>query len=261
MAQFCYQAVPEKTLFIDLPGTKGLKIKSILRGSFDKPLVVMMHGRPGSGNDLLQYLGARYLHEQGFSTLRLFMYDYSPDTRNLIDCTLQTHVDDFEVVIAYLRQHHTPIIFAVGHSYGGLTILRSKERLHGVVLWDASHGLAWRDPTNPKLARERKVVGDIVIEVSGKGNIVSKSMYDEDRRMGDTSMFATDKGYPLKAIGGSVSVLAKYEKRYIDGADDPKEYIEVPRAGHNFNDSDTVMLQLFTETSNWFQGILDGTIK
>src|SRR5262245_48601395 len=134
MNKFCYQAVREETLIIDLPKTKGLKIKGILRGSLKGPLVVMMHGRPGSGNELLQYLGARYLYEKGFSSLRLFMNDFEPNTRNLLDCTLDTHVGDFDVVIKYLRTQKVPKVFALGHSYGGITVLTAQEKLDAIVL-------------------------------------------------------------------------------------------------------------------------------
>jgi hypothetical protein len=51
---------------------------------------------------LLSYLAARDLSEKGISSLRLFMYNFSPNTRNLLDCTLETHVEDFDAVIAEL---------------------------------------------------------------------------------------------------------------------------------------------------------------
>ena len=147
-----YSAIKEKTVFFDLPHAKGLRIKGILRGEFAGPLAVMMHGRPGSGNELLQYLGARYLHGRGISTLRLFMYGSEPRTRNVADCTLQTHVDDFEAVIRKLREQNAAQIFAIGHSYGGLTILKSTAKLDGAVLWDPSHGLWWAEDRDALLA-------------------------------------------------------------------------------------------------------------
>ena len=48
----------ERDINIDLPD--GKKIHGILRGELDnsKPFIVMMHGRPGNGNELLQFLGS-----------------------------------------------------------------------------------------------------------------------------------------------------------------------------------------------------------
>lgn len=145
MGKLSYESIEEETLYFELPDTDGLKIKGILRGKFDKPLAVIMHGRPGAGNDLLPYLAARYLYEKGISSLRLFMYDFLPKTRNLLDCTLETHVADFDVVIAELRRRQAEKIFGVGHSFGGLTILRSDSKLNGAVLWDPTHGSVWAE--------------------------------------------------------------------------------------------------------------------
>src|SRR5579863_4069329 len=103
MSEFSFQVVSEETMFIGLRDSGNLKIKGLLRGSLQGPLVVMMHGRCGKANSLIQYLGAHYLYEWGLSSLRLAMYDTAPDTRNLVDCTLQTHADDFDTVIEYLR--------------------------------------------------------------------------------------------------------------------------------------------------------------
>ena len=153
-----YQATDEEVIFFDLPHSKGLKLKGILRGKLDGPLVVMMHGRPGSGNALLQYLGARYLHEHGISTLRLFMYDFAPKTRNLLGCNLQTHVDDFSKQgINQLRKQKVTQLFAIGHSYGGLTILKSKVKLEErygtlhTVYGGRSTGTYWSPMNIPRL--------------------------------------------------------------------------------------------------------------
>lgn len=258
-----YRVMPEKTLFIDLPKTDGLRIKGILRGSLKQPLVVMMHGRPDSGNSLLQYLGARYLYERGVASLRLFMYDTKPKTRNLLDCTLQTHVGDFEIVVRYLQEHNVPKIFGVGHSYGGITILLSKVKLDGAVLWDPSHGSYWGEMRGKRYENEfpEKTVEDIVIGLSGKGYIFPKIMDEQDNKLGDTSKLAAHKGYPLKLIAAGKGAMADLGKRYIDAADEPKQFVEIAEAGHSFYDSDEVMLRLFEETTSWFEDIVSGKIS
>ncbi len=260
MSEICYRAVTEETLLIDLPSAGGLKIKGILRGEFTQPLIVMMHGRPGSGNELLQYLGARYLHEQGFASLRLFMYDFEPNTRNLLDCTLQTHADDFDAVIDYLRGQKVPKVFAVGHSYGGLTILRSKSKLDGAVLWDPTHGLVWHGDQSWKKDLLEEEYKKIIIMLSGYGCILPKAMREEDYAFGDNSSWATHKGYPLKLIAAGKGAMVDLGQKYIAAADESKQFIKIPDAHHQFEDSDEVVLRLFEETSGWFKEIIDGKL-
>ena len=163
----------ESDLVINLPD--GKKIHGILRGSLtdNSPVLVMMHGRPGSGNELLQYLGAHYLYEKGITTLRLSMYDFGSDYRNLLDCILDTHIADFDTVVRYLRESNVEKVFAAGHSYGGLTILGSKAKLDGAILWDPTHGLAWHDPVFDSPDYPEKIFENIVVGVGGSGYISS----------------------------------------------------------------------------------------
>lgn len=256
MSELCYQTVPEKTLYIDLPNTDGLKIKGILRGELTQPLVVMMHGRPGSGNELLQYLGARYLYEQGFSSLRLFMYDFEPQARNLLDCTLQTHADDFDAVIDYLREKNVPKVFALGHSYGGLTILKSKAKLDGAVLWDPTHGLVWSHDAAWQKDFPEKTCDGVVIGLAGNGYIASERMVAENRALGDTSAWAAHKGYSLKLIAAGKGEMVSLGKKYVQAADEPKAFVEIAEAHHQFEDSDEVVRQLFDETVQWFKELM-----
>ncbi len=52
----------------------GKKLHGILRGTLDanSRVVVMMHGLIGSPKSLLLYLGSRFLHERGYTTLAFY---------------------------------------------------------------------------------------------------------------------------------------------------------------------------------------------
>lgn len=254
MQEMRYRAIEEKVIFFDAPQAGGVKIKGILRGKFDGVVAVMVHGRPGSGNALLQYLGARYLYEHGISTLRLYMYDFDPKTRNLLDCTLQTHVSDFEAVVNELRKRDVKQVFGIGHSYGGLTILRSNAKLDGAVLWDPSHGLWWTENRDALFAKEypEKVIDHYVIGTAGKGWLYSKTALEYDEQLGDTSGLAT-KDYPLKIISAGKGALTDLGKKYFEAAIEPKSHIVIEDAGHGFEESDNVTLRLFEETRDWIE--------
>lgn len=260
MSVMTYRAVPEETLFIDLPDTDGLKMKAILRGSLDMPVVVMVHGLPGGGNKLLPFLGARYLYETGFATLRLFLYSDDAHTRDLVECTLDTHAQDFETAVQYLRKKKVANIFAEGHSYGGATILKSRAQLDGVVLWDPSHGLAFSDSEARKYYKNARIkrIEALNLYLDGMGYIEPKAITAEQEEMGDNSAWAANKGYPLKIISAGKGTMSEYHKKYLAAADEPKKQVVIEEAHHQFEDSDEVMLQLFKETSDWFKETLNG---
>lgn len=247
-----YHNHTEKELTIPL--RDGKKLHAILRGELkpDMPVVVMMHGRTGSANELLQYLGARYISERNITTLRLSMYDFGADYRSILDCTLETHIADFEDVIHYLRAQDVTALFALGHSYGGLTILGSKAKLEGAVLWDPSHGLAMHN--NPEFQNPiypTKVYDDILVGTGGHGFVYPLSQAEHDETLGDTTDWVEDKDYPVKFILAAAGPLAKYAKSYYLAAGEPKEIVEIQDAHHQFVDNDEVMETLFAETVEW----------
>lgn len=256
MIEMKYRTVKEETVFVDLPNSGGLKIKAILRGSWSQPMVVLVHGRPGTGNDCLQYLAARYLYEQGLSSLRLFLYDFDVHARNLLDCTVQTHADDFDTVIRYARHKGVKQVFGVGHSYGGPTILRAKEKLDGIVLWDPSHGLSFQEYHSDEYPE--KLVGNINIGMAGYGYIEPKAMLDDEKTWGDNSDWALNHNCPFKVISAGNGILKSYGKKYVAAAHEPKQYTKISGAGHLFDDSDEVMIKLFDETTSWLKGIVHG---
>ncbi len=211
----------------------------------------MMHGLAGSGNELLQYLGARYMLELGISTLRLSMYDFGKDHRSMLDCTLETHISDFDEVVEYVLKQGVTQIFACGHSYGGMTILGSQAKLSGAVLWDPSHGLAWQDPAFDSTDSPAVECGDIIVETEGCGFISSKNSEDYNKLLGDNTDWAKGKSYPMKFIVAGAGPLSKYNSRYFEVADDPKEIVLLEDAHHQFLDSDEVAERLFAETANF----------
>jgi dienelactone hydrolase len=252
---FTYHAMAEEILEIPLPKEKGLHIKAILRGKMASPMVVMVHGLPGEGNELLQFLGARYLAEAGYNSLRLFLYSWDEGTRNLVDCTIETHADDFDTVTDYLKKHGVDTVFAEGHSYGGLTILRSRSKLNGAVLWDPSHGLSFQDPALISYYENNhtKEVDGLKLYLNGPGYIEPKAITTEQQNLGDNSSWAANKRYPLKIISAGDGVMVNLHKMYIDAADSPKQHSIISGAHHLFEDSDDVMFELFAQTAEWFK--------
>lgn len=256
MKNLRYAQKPEKTLEIPIPGTK-LHINGTLRGDFTKPVVILMHGLPGHNRALLPFLGSKLLSEAGFTTLRLNMYDFEENTRDMVDCLLQTHADDFDTVVDYVHKQGAPQIMAIGHSYGGLTILRSKSKLDGAVLWDPSHFKCSKEFDDHRHESERPALLEkeqIVAYLAGRGYLDPIAMVEERKKLMDTpEEELAQKDYPLLFIAAGDGGLLPYLRKYFAVANEPKELAIIKGASHTLDDSDEILFETFEKTINWFE--------
>ena len=127
----------EKALRIKTPDKKY--IDGLLRGSIGKPLIVLVHGLCGNMNEALHFNAARYFEKAGFSSFRFGLYSWCKGNRKLHECTIQTHGQDIDTVVKYLRSKGAKKIFLVGHSYGFPSILNADtSNIQGIVSWDGS---------------------------------------------------------------------------------------------------------------------------
>lgn len=119
----------------------GKTIYGVRSGDETKPALVVVHGLTGHMYEH-QFKHAAREWGDDFCVYRFNLYAGETGARSLIDCTLQTHADDFSCVIADVAQRHDKI-FAVGHSYGGPTVMLANcPQLTAVSLWDPSYDLA-----------------------------------------------------------------------------------------------------------------------
>ena len=249
-----YTATDESDLVFDLDD--GKKIHGVLRGGIntESKLVVIMHGLfGGPKKSILTYLASRYLHDHGYITLSLYMYDSHEQYRDIVDCSLETHIGDFEQVIHQLHSEFSCKLFAAGHSFGGLTILGSRVKLDGAVLWDPSHGLAWSG--DQPLDRWNGESAQFLTSNRGRGDMRPKILQSQLEELGDTSTWARDIAYPTKIITGDQSVIYKYVPRYYDELKVKKDLVVIRGAGHSFNEQDVHMERLLAETVEWFDSL------
>lgn len=255
MNEYHFSARPEKHIQVPIPGT-DLHINAILRGDWAQPVVILVHGLACDNRGLLPFLMARMLAENGFASLRINLYDQEAGTRDMIDCTMSTHAQDFDTVVRYVRNNNVPAVLAAGHSYGGLTILSSTSMLDAAVLWEPSHFQCsyefdvQRDEGRHYVAEDAQMT----IYLSGIGEIAPSSMAKE--RIVKSKISEKDlavKPYPLLFVAAGRSVLVSYVKKYFAVASSPKKLIIVPGASHSLTDSDEIILAVFSETLRWFK--------
>lgn len=238
-------AAKEKLVRVPVGG--GKSVKGFLRGSLTKPLVIFVHGLTGDPNEHQFYNGARYLEQQGFSSFRYYLYDSRP----LRQATLKTHAADFDAVMAYFRKRSKRKIFAIGHSYGGPTILLGKRKdLDGAVLWDPSYKLKKfallrsYSKYEPRLRAYRiRWYVDYLL---------GKRMVDVDAKV-PWAELGKDIAYPLKVITAGNGVLRE-SRRYAENAQGKSAHEIIKGAGHTFED-DGAAEKLYISTVKWLKEI------
>jgi pimeloyl-ACP methyl ester carboxylesterase len=252
---FSFTSRPEQAVKIPIPDT-DLHINAILRGDWSQPVAILLHGLPSSSNSHLPFFTAKLLPEHGIATLRVNLYDEEPGTRDMVDCLLQTHADDLDTIVRYVRDQGAPSIMAAGHSYGGLTILRSTEKLDGAVLWDPSHFKCSQE-FDHKREETRHVVlpkEKAIVYLSGMGRVEALPMVDERLQYQDLpENELAQKEYPLLFIAAGNGDLKPYVQKYYDAAHEPKKQVIIKNASHSLNDSDEILFELLEETAAWFE--------
>ena len=234
---------------IELPNSG--KIHGILRGSLEEqePLIIFVHGLTDSPKNLVIYTGAKYLSQKGFTTFSIFLYDDSEEYRNLSSTSLDDNVNDLEVVVQHFRSLGFKFIYGVGHSYGGLAIIKSKAGFDKLVLWDPSHGLAYRKVNNyPEILLDNYIIG-----TQGQGYVYPKEVKEYNKKIGDNSKWAQNLSCPVKFICAENGVLIETSKMYSRYLKNNFEFCIIEGASHNFDDSDQVIGKLHLETYKWFK--------
>ncbi len=239
---------------------KNLKVKTvdgkiidgILRGDVSKPLIVLVHGLCGNMNEAMHYNAARYFERHGFSSFRFNLYSWGKNNRKLHECTLKTHGQDIDRVLAYLKLKGAKQIFMVGHSYGLPSILHTKDRsFKAVISWDGSYL-----PRNwfAKLERVGKLTKGRIID-EGYLTIMGEEMALEARKVNSLKLIKNlNKPIKFITIPGKSGNLSGSKKMYaaISG---PKEITIIIGASHNFTE-DGKQEELYMETVKWFKNYL-----
>lgn len=235
----------------DIPGT-NLRIDGKFREVAGSPIVVLVHCLTGNMDSTKYYMGARALEHAGYASYRFNLYG-SDGGRDFLDCTLSTHVDDFDLVVRRLKEElpGRPVI-AIGHSLGGLTVLASRQRHHdAVVLWDATHADHWEGDTiesedtvwEPSLGLYRVTWGVPVL--------MSRALLESFRFL-DCDALVRDLELPMLSViaGANIPRGIAARRRYHELSRGPKRLVTIDGADHNFTNGETLS-ELHAATIEW----------
>ncbi len=231
---------------IKIPIGEDKFIYGTLRGSLENPLIIFVHGFTGHRDEHIFFNGARFFEERGISSFRFNLYDWNKDARKLEECTLSLHAEDLDKVVKFFRDKGVKKIFVIGHSFGGLTVLLSKNQdFDRAILWDASD--------NPAKVTESTHIKELDrYYVSGQesyGFTIGKAMVEENEQLKPYDLIQKFKK-PIKIIVAGDGDLVKAGEKYFEIANNPKSFCSIPNAKHNFNEEGTEE-KLFEETCDY----------
>jgi dienelactone hydrolase len=237
----------DKELQIKTPDKKI--IYATLRGSFKKPLVVMVHGLSGNRNEAMHYNAARYFEKHGFSSLRINLYSWEKGARRLHECTFSTHGKDIDTVLKYLNSKGAKDIYIVGHSYGWPSILHTSERNYKAVAgWDGSIL-----PTNHVDVPMRipKPKGRLLNE--GYFVVIGEQMAKDSHRIKSLDLIKRfDKPISFITVDDNVNGNLGGNQKMYKVAKVEKELVVIKGAHHNFVEEGKEE-ELYAATVKWFK--------
>jgi dienelactone hydrolase len=231
---------------------KKYAIHGRFTGSLKQPLFIVVHGLPCSMNETLYEIATQWFSEHGYATFRFNLYDWRKGSRQLVDSTPKTHAADLDAIVCYFRKRGVKKIFVAGHSFGGLTILLSKQQnFDAAVLWDPSYESSFvKKKYGAPGGRFVKAVNGYVMKW-GMNVIIGKKMAREVDEL-QWNRLTPDFHVPLKIIVAGKGVLRKGANRYFKDANEPKSLDIIKGATHYFDDELGMREELYRLTKTWF---------
>lgn len=236
--------------YIRLKTGDGHTIYGVLDSSSKKSntLAVFVHGLTGHPNEHTFYNAARMFPKKGVDVFRFALYDGAKGGRNLTDCTITTHAEDLNKVLAHFRKKYKTMA-VIGHSLGSPTILKSGAAdADVVVLWDPSY---LEDFKVEKVLLRGK---EMYIEEWGVTFLLNPALCKEWLTFDGKNELPliAQLGKPLKIIAAGKGVLKEGSKRYAEAAQKPKDLTIIKNATHTF-DEEGVEDELLKETLAWIK--------
>lgn len=240
----------EEQLIIPTPDKKKIYTTVGYLSGKPKGMVIFVHGLASTELWPSMLLGSWYLRNRGFAYCRINLYHWKPGARSLMTSDLRQHSRDTDTVARYLRKRGHSKLFAVGHSFGGLTLLQAQtSAFRAVSLWDISSFI-----THPaeRFRKDRKsgatyLPGSFELSISKR---FQDGMINFPNELDLIAKFRVPTQICYAA--GKDAMLVESSKRYFSYLDAPKELVAVPHASHSFTE-EGVAKPLFRRTARWFE--------
>lgn len=236
-----------------LPTHDGKVIYGFLNRAQENPLrrvIVMSHGMMGDPFEHQFMTARRFFNAQGYDVVRFAYYAPSKDARKFVDCTLSLHAMDLKVVCDNFRNLYDKI-YLIGHSFGGLVMLRANPCAVAASFWDSSF-----TPYRGFVKYEGvPIEGTPYYTLNWGVNIlIGPAMIEEIKNLSeqDSMNLARDFAAPSQVVLAENSVDNPNRVGLFHALTGDKEMVEIKGADHRFTRGNTVDL-LLEATLSWFE--------
>lgn len=223
------------------------KIYGILQAVEDPsaPVVLFVHSLGSHMREKVLRFSAYAAIEAGYTALRLNLYGSEPDSRRLIDCTIDTHVADVAEVLDLIRSSGRRVA-VVAHGVGAIVVQRLNRSLFDVaVLWDPVDAQTddfskWPDAQLDPESGNWRLLWTSDLEVT-------PAFFDSWWNAGPDNH---DLACPTKVICAGASDLHAEGERYASAQSGESQIITVSEADHYFASREATE-RLYVETVSW----------
>ncbi len=240
----------EKDIKVKL--SKRISLYGKFKGSFKKPLFIIVHGLPGTMDEEFYYSAVLWFQKRGFSTFRFNLYGCQKNARQLMDSTLKTHAADLDAVVDYFRKKGIKKIFIAGHSFGGLTILSShNQNFDAAAFWDPFYKISFtKKEYGLPGGKYIKAINGYLMRW-GINIVIGKKMAEEVDSL-KWNFIAKDFEVPFRVIIAGQGLL-KTARNYLNGAGVKSDLVIIKGATHYFNDQKGIQEKVFKASERWFK--------
>lgn len=243
--------VMEKGVFFIAPDQKRIYATIGYPPNTPKGIVIFVHGLDSSELWPPMLLGSWYFRRKGYAYCRVNLYDWRKGARTLMTSDLQQHARDVDLVVRRLANRGFGPIYAVGHSFGGLTLLQTQtEVFRALSLWDCSSFIehppgSWirQDPASGA----RYLVGGCELLLSERFELGMRNFPNELSLISKIT-----SPCQICYADGKNALLVRSSQRYYEHLTSPKELVSIPNATHSFSEEGVSDL-LFSRTERWFR--------
>lgn len=229
----------------------GATVYGVTNGSgHAKSAIFMVHCLAGDRNHYAFKRAADYFSPD-YDVYRFDLYTWKAGARHLIDCTIQTHADDLNYVMAEYASKYSKV-FLIGHSYGGPSVmLANPSHVTAVSLWDPSYDLnkIQESFTKKYVEQQRLYSCDWGICI-----LIGEPMYQEAGQLDAHACAELSKKFksPIQVIHASEGVYIHDAESYHSHGDKRNIREVVSGTEHNFYEGHSCddLLQL---TAKWFE--------
>ncbi len=239
----------------ELPTEDGFKIHGIInKAEGNKKAIIFCHGLGQNMYDYHFQVAKSFFPEKGYDVIRFDFYTGEEGGRNIKDCTVAVHGKDFDVVLGGFEASYDKI-YAVGHSYGGLTLLvANNSKTSAVSLWDSTYDTAdWKD-----FWMHIKEFDMYSFKGDPLNSLVGKDLYEENLIFQGENIDRIVSKFiaPAQVVAAGENlehVIETRERLYKNIGSPSKEYCLIEGADHCFNKGN-VVFDLLENTYKWFEG-------